>query len=280
MRRSCIIPLWLIMSGILTQNVTIAQINISPTFLMIEENTGINELYVHNGSEDQQEVRIRFLFGYPSADNEGRTIMVYNDDDMEKQYGLSDYIRVFPQRFIIAPGQTQTVIVQVRPMQQRSDGVYFTRAVVSSNILSKDIDKRIDDEINMQINYVLNQNIPVMYRKGNTKTGLAIRGVDYQFSDDGLVVIKKLSPTGNAPFNGTVSGLIRNSFGDVVAQQQQVVVAYFEVLRRLSFQLPEEGLPAGDYSLELTYKTIRRDISPGQLVQAPALNKHFSFHIE
>ncbi len=257
-----------------------AQINLSPTFLMIDEKTSVGELYIHNGSNSRQEVSIRFLFGYPSADAEGRTTMVYDDSIKEEKYSLNEHIRVFPQRFIIEPAQTQTVILQVRPLHHRDDGLYFTRMVVSSNILTKDIDKQSEDGINMQINYVLNQNIPVMYRKGNVQTGLEISQINTKITGDRLVVTKQLKPTGNAPFNGRVTATLQNSIGEILTTQQQTVVAYFDVQRRLSLQLPEDGLPNGVYSLLLTYETKRRDISPDQLVQAPVKTQKINIHFE
>lgn len=257
-----------------------AQINLSPTFLMIDEKTGVGELYVHNGSDSRQEVSIRFVFGYPSADADGRTIMVYDDSIKEEKYGLNQHIRVFPQRFIVEPAQTQTVIIQVRPLHHKDDGLYFTRMVVSSNMLTKDIDKQSEDGINMQINYVLNQNIPVMYRKGNVRTGLIINHIDTRLSDDRLLIIKQLMPTGNAPFNGSVTAVLKNSSDEVIATQQQTVVVYFDVLRKLSLPLPKDGLPPGDYSLRLTYETKRRDISPDQLVQAPKKSREIYIHFD
>ncbi len=259
---------------------TVAQINLSPTFLMIDDKSGISELYVHNGSESRQEVSIRFVFGYPSADTEGRTIMVYNDSLKEEKYGLNQHIRVFPQRFIIDPAQTQTVILQVRPLNQKDDGMYFTRLVVSSNMVSTDIDKQSEDGINMQINYVLNQNIPVMYRKGNVQTGLAFRHIDTKFYHDRLVIVKQLTPTGNAPFNGSVTAILSNSANEVVATQQQTVVAYFDVMRKLSMPLPKDRPPRGDYFLRLIYETKRRDISPDQLVQAPEVIREIRIQFE
>lgn len=275
-----VIKLALLLLFFFTQLKIDAQINLSPTFLMIDERTGISELYVHNGSNTPQEVSISFVFGYPSANAEGTTIMVYDDSLKQEQYGLNQHIRVFPQRFIINPQNTQTVILQVRPMRNRDDGVYFTRAVISSNMISKDIDRQTDDGINMQINYVLNQNIPVMYRKGNVYTGLSVNHLNTEISDGRLVVTKQLAPTGNAPFNGSVTAMLRCSSGHILATQHQTVVAYFDLTRKLSLQLPNDKLTKGEYSLMLTYETKRRDISPDQLVQAPAKTQEITIHLE
>ncbi len=260
--------------------ICIAQINLSPTFLMIDDNIGIGELYIHNASDAPQEVSIRFQFGYPSSDETGRTIMIYDDHVREKKYSLGDQIRVFPQRFILEPLSTQTVILQVRPVFGNPDGIYFTRVVVRSNMISTDIDQKQAEGINTQINYVLNQNIPVLYRKGEVTTGLEITNVNTLVEANTLIVTKKLLPTGNAPFNGNVQAVLRNNMNEIVATQQQTVVAYFDLVRKISLQLPIEGLQNGEYFLELTYETMRRDVSPEFLVQAPAKTHLITLYID
>lgn len=260
--------------------VCIAQINLSPTFLMINDNIGIGELYIHNSSDSPQEVSIRFKFGYPSSDKTGRTIMIYDDHERAKRYSLDNQIRVFPQRFILEPLSTQTVILQVRPVFEKPDGVYFTRVVIRSNKISEDIDHIEPGGINTKINYVLNQNIPVMYRKGEVSTGLKITNLNTQIEANTLIITKKLLPTGNAPFNGIVHAILRNNMNEIVATQQQTVVAYFDMFRKLSMQLPTEGIEEGKYYLELTYETTRRDISPEYLVQAPAQTHLFMLYLD
>lgn len=252
----------------------IAQVSLSPTSVFITDAVGIESLNISNTSETAQEVQISFEFSYPGYDEIGNLTMVDNDTTKAAIYDLSSTIRAFPRTFIIQPGGQQTVRLQVLPLKDTSDGVYWTRVIVTSTPPSADIETiDVGGGVGTKIGYVFKQNVPVFYKKGTVTTGLQVLKVEAGLEESKLVAVAHLLPQGNAPFNGSVQAYLRNSNGKVVAEQFTTTVVYFEALRRVELMLPEEGLPAGEYTLELNYETQRRDIPSSDLVQAPPV-KH------
>jgi len=244
-----------------------AQVTLSPTALFIKDQTNVSSLYVTNNSQVAQEIGVSFEFAYPGSDPQGNMVTVTNDSVSSIRYGLTSNLRAFPRQFVLQPGSQQTIRVQVPPMQG-SDGVYWTRLILSSQAAAKDLDTvRVTQGIGTKINYVLKQNIPVFYLKGKVTTGLTVDKVTTSVEKNKLIAVSKLKPIGNSPFNGSVTAILRDSAGKEVAVQQQTIVAYFEVLRRIELSLPS-GIAPGKYSLELTYETKRGDISSDDLVQA------------
>lgn len=251
-----------------------SQVSLSPTSVFITDAVGIESLNISNTSETAQEVQISFEFSYPGYDETGNLTMVDNDTAKAAIYDLSTKIRAFPRTFIVQPGGQQTVRLQVLPLKDKADGVYWTRVIVTSSVPSADIETiDVGGGVGTKIGYVFKQNVPVFFKKGTVTTGLKVLKVETSLEDGKLVAVTRLLPQGNSPYNGSVQAYLHNSKGKVVAEQQTTTVVYFEALRRVELMLPEEGLPAGEYTLELNYETQRRDIPSSDLVQAPPV-KH------
>jgi hypothetical protein len=281
MNKSYFLFYYLLAAGLSARQSCIAQVSLAPTSLFIHDQSNVASLYINNTSEETQEISIACEFSYPGSDEQGNMINVTDDTLSESKYGLKDNLRVFPRQFVLKPGSQQTVRVQVRPLMGKPDGTYWTRIVVSSNAASKDVESLpVTEAIGTKINYVFKQNIPAFYLKGKTNTGIIPGEVTTSVADGKLVALASLKPTGNSPFNGTVTARLTDNSGKEVAVQQQSVVAYFEVLRRIEIALPPEGLRKGIYKLDFTYETTRADISPADLVQAAPVKKSLEVEIK
>lgn len=250
-----------------------AQVTLLPTTVFLTDETGLGSVDISNDTDLRQEVSIRFGFAYLGSDEEGHLMMIDDEEETASRYGIDERIRAFPRTFLLPPGGRQTVRLQVRPLHDRPDGVYWTRAIITSRAAAEDVDHiQVSEEVGTRIHYVFKQNIPVFYCKGQVSTGLEIKDVVTEMKNDRLVVKVRVCPAGNAPFNGSVDVLLRNGSGQVVTRQHTTAVIYFESLRRLELPFRDVTLDRGTYFLELMFKTKRRDISPSDLVQAPPVN--------
>jgi hypothetical protein len=281
MNRTLLWLFCLLMLGLSSPQIVTAQVSLAPTALFISDQTNVASLYINNNSQEAQEISISFEFAYPGSDEQGNMVTISNDSLSAAHYGITANLRVFPRQFVLQPGGQQTVRFQVRPMRDKPDGVYWSRVIVTSQKASKDIDTvMVTETIGTKISYVFKQNIPAFYVKGKVTTGLMPGKVITQLQNGKLVAIAELTPTGNAPFNGSVTALLLDSEGKEIAIQQQTVVAYFAVLRRIELSLPGEGLAPGKYTLEFTYETKRADISASDLVQAKPVRQSVAVEIK
>jgi len=255
-----------------------AQISVTPLSLYIHSPSNIASLQVSNDYQEVREISISFDFGYLSSDEDGNQVMVYDDTVAFYSYGLNDYLKAFPRKFLLTPGSSQTVRVQVRKMSRKQDGVYWNRIIVSSNEVVKHIGNSfISGGIGTKINYVLKHNIPVFYRKGNVNTGLELLKYETCVNNEKLKVLVSLARKGNSPFNGSVNAGLFDSKHNEVACHQQTTVVYFNRVQKIELDLPGGGLEAGDYILELNYQTSRKDIPAYDLVQSDPVK--FKIHV-
>jgi P pilus assembly chaperone PapD len=273
MNKSYLLLYYLLLNGLSVKMLRVSHINITPTSIHIKDQDNVAYLYIYNDSEEIQGINISFEFSYPGSDSEGNLKNLTEDIAGESKYGLTDNLKVFPRQFVLKPGCQQKVRIQARPLTDKTDGTYWTRLIVSSYAVSKDVaSQSVTMAPGSGINYIFRQNIPVFYLKGKVNTGLIAGDITTSVTDGKLVAVASMKPTGNSPFNGIVTARLIDHNGKDIAVQQQAIVAYFEVLRRIEITLPSEGLAPGTYKLKFTFETTRDDISPSDLVQtAPVI---------
>lgn len=248
-----------------------SQISISPTTVFIHENPGISEIYLTNSSNVAQEISFDLRFGYPSSNDQGEIIMAYNDSLKQQQYGLSDYLRLYPSRVIIPANQSQTIRVQILPMQDRQDGVYWSRLIVAASAVTPDIESQNSEGITTNINYVLEQNIPLFYRKGDNTTGVNILDVDARVdSSQQLIVIPELERTGNSPYLGRMHAKLYTESGDFIEEKIAPAYFYFKDWRKFTFQKPNNF--NGPFRLDLEFETYRQSINSRDIVKADKIS--------
>jgi len=245
-----------------------SQVSLAPTTLFVHDRTGMAEVYVSNQSSNPQEVNVRFEFHYPTSDSTGGIRMIPGSPQVEREHGLSDRIRAFPRRLVIPPNSSQVIRVQVNPMPDRADGMYFTRLILASNAVTPEVASGTQEgAIGTRINYVLEQSIPVFYRKGRNDTGFDLHDISQDRTESRLRLVARLSRTGNSPYMGTMRADMYNATGEKVADTWSPAFLYFDEWRR--FDLPIAGLPPGTYRVELRFETQRNDMASGDVVQAP-----------
>lgn len=250
-----------------------SQVSIAPSSVFISDQSNMATIYVSNRSDEPQEVSIDFVFGYPSSDENGAIVMNYDAPELEEQFGLGQWMRVFPRSFVIGPQQQQTVRLQVRPQPQAEDGVYWSRIRFNAAPQTPEIDlgPATEEGITTRVTFRFEQIIAAFYKKGRTTTGLNIQDVEVRQEEDRLVFLSHLERTGNSPFIGSVHVRLYDQANNLVAERQSTTTAYFNEIRRIDLDIAD--IEAGNYRAELTYATRRSDISPTDLVQAEPVSR-------
>lgn len=244
-----------------------AQVSIAPSFVFIDKNNGVGNLYVSNNSDKEFEVSISFVFGYPDSDARGNLVMNYADSVAYKSHALDEMIRAFPRSFILKGKEQRTVRIQVIPAHRRKEGYFFTRMKVLAKPLTAEVAETTGERIGAQINFNFEQITAVFYHRGAVSTGVIVEKVEVRQEEGHLRVLPQLKRTGNSPFLGSMIARLKNSQGAIVAEMQSTTTVYFDEIRRLDMRLDQ--VPPGSYSLELTFETKRNDMMSENLVQAP-----------
>jgi len=249
----------------------VGQVSIAPTTIFIDQNC-IGSVFITNPGDTPQEINMSFVFGYPGNDELGNLTMMYSDSIRAKQFGIDERVRAFPRTFILAPQQQQTVRLQVRPDRSLAAGTYFTRVKITSNDQTTDVEETAQVGVSTQVNFKFDQVIAAFHKVGAVTTGLEFEDVQVVQSEGVLRVIPAYRTTGNSPFIGSVTTMLKNSQNETIVEQSQTVALYFSGKRVVELKLPENTSP-GDYTVTLKYETTRGDIPSTDLVQSQPITK-------
>ncbi|MDZ7807192.1 MAG: hypothetical protein U5K71_08750 [Gracilimonas sp.] len=245
---------------------SIAQVTIAPTNLFIDSQSKFGTYMVINNSNTPQEVSIDFFFGYSQTDENGNRTTVEDTSNVAAEHSIAKEIRAFPRNFVLSPNQRQIVRLRITPPNTLSDGVYWSRIKTSSTPQSPPIELSNDQSVTAQVGIVINQVTGLFYKNGDVSTGIEVEEIRTEISDeDILAVLTDYNRTGNAPFLGTISVNLKDQNGKAVQSGFISTSLYFDGTQRQELNI--EGVPSGEYTLEVRFESQRNDVSSRDIVQ-------------
>jgi P pilus assembly chaperone PapD len=257
---------------------TYAQVVVAPKLVNLSDEERFASVFVENRTNRPQEVLLEFKFGYPVTDSLGSVSMHYGDQEAADSLAVGQFIRPYPQRFLLPPGQRQRVRLALRPPDDLPDGMYWTRLAFTASQYQQDSPPSAKAAVETKINYRFRQVISVFYRHGSLETGLRFRKMRSSRDPDNIYITSRVERTGNAPYLGTaLLEVVDDSTGTVVATQENKAAVYFDMTHR--FAVPRPDLTAGTYRATVTYETRRKDVASSDLVPASPASRTLIFAI-
>ena len=245
----------------------------APHHAFLDDRTRSGVIYLHNPGMEAEEVTISFVFGYPVSDSAGDVSVQLVEEPGEGEPSAADWIRAYPRRAMIGPGQTRAVRLLAQPPADLADGEYWTRALVTSRGAAGPAAASDTAGVRVGLTLEVRTVVPITYRKGAVNTGIALGSVDRVLAGDSLVARVPLRRLGNAAFLGMLHVSLLDSTGNEVAGAHRHVAVYRDLLKRVS--LPVEGLPSGEYVLRIGVDTQRSDLDPEVVLPAQPLQSSF-----
>jgi len=256
---------------------TFAQIIISPYILYTDAKNKFGTFLVQNESNEVYEVDISFVFGYPVTDSSGNATMKYHDRPDSSFASATQWIRAFPRKFALNPKERQIVRMTVNPPVNISPGTYWSRIVTSATQQSPPIDT-LGEGVRTQIKFVLNQITTLLYRVDPTATGIEVDNFYAEIDSGYLTIYARLMRTGNSPFFGNLRVSARNSSSEIVAEEQQSLSIYFEMIKKIQF--PLDKFPPGKYTVELEMVFNEKELfAESSLKPLPPILEYFTIEI-
>ena len=244
-----------------------AQISLAPTILYIHENRSIGEIYVTNTAQTAQEVTFGTKFSYPKQTEDGTVEMVEDDSVRASQFSLDGYTRIFPARMVLQPGQSQVVRIQVVP-SDKPEGVYWSRFIASASALTPEVGETQINGVGTQINFIVEQNIPLFFRKGENTTGVNVVDFKTNIVENGLEILPRVVRTGNSPFLGTIKAELYDGEGVLISELSSSAFFYFDDWTKITMPVDPEIELKGNFRVSLKFITQRNSISTADIVSA------------
>lgn len=232
-----------------------AQVTVSPYVVMIDNNNKFGTYLVVNMTEEEQEISISFKFGYPATGENGNTKMIYEDEPSKESNSITEYIKVFPSRFMLKPGEKQTVRMTVNPPSDLKTGTYWTRIITSSQ-KKQEFDETVTN-LSTKINFVLNQITTVIYKNQHYKSRLDFDELRYEIDSNSVNLITSLKSIEDQPYFAHVTYKVYDTGNNLITEGVEFVSVYYDMMKM--FSIPLSSLSSGTYSAKVT---ITGDESP------------------
>lgn len=256
---------------------TFSQVIISPYIIYTDTKNKFGTFYVQNESTQEYEIDISFVFGYPVTDSLGNPTMEYIEQPDSTFSSIANWIKAFPKKFALSPGQKQVVKMTVKPPVDLLPGTYWSRIITSASPKSAPLDT-LGEGVRAQIKFVLNQITTFLYRVNPAITGIEIENFRSASDSANINVFANLIRTGNSPFFGNVKVSLSNSQGEVVAEDEQSLANYFQFVKK--FQFPKNKLVAGEYIVEIKVESNEKtEFTESTLEGVQTVTKNFTLKI-
>lgn len=230
---------------------------VAPHAVFIDHRTRTGQVVLVNNGDDPEEITIDLVYGYPATDSAGNIAVRLIEHPDPAAPSAAGWIRAFPRRLRLAPGQRQVVRLLASPPPDLADGEHWTRLIVTAR--GGTIPVASDDSlVQAGVTLVTRTIISVTYRKGEVRTGIAVTDLRFEPTADSLVTWFGLAREGNAAYLGLLRLTLRDATGRAAGEWELPVGVYYTQHRRVAF--PLDAVPPGRYTAELLLTTDRPDI--------------------
>lgn len=270
--RRIAVPLGL--AVVLVLPVLLGAVYIAPHAVFIYDESKSAQVTVGNNGETPEEITVDLLFGYPDTDSAGTAFIRFIDDPGPEIPSAADWIRAFPRRMQLQPGDQQTVRLLATPPADLPDGEYWARLMVTARGASIPVETA-DTTVRAGLQLEFRLVVAVTYRKGEVATGIALTNLEASADGDSLVVWVAVERQGTAAYLGTAEFDVVGGDGNHVAEWRIPLAVYYAMNRRFVFPIDE--VPAGDYRLAFRLSTERDDLEEVNVLPAPAVHDTVAF---
>lgn len=259
------LPLALALAALALDPVLSWAVLVSPHAIFIDHRSRTGQLHLVNTGSTPEEVTIDLRFGYPDTDSAGAMYVRLIEEPDSARPSAAAWIRAYPRRVRLAPGERQVVRLLATPPAGLPDGEYWTRLIATSRGGRMPV-AGADSSINVGISMEIRTIISVSYRKGAVHTGVRLDSLQAEVVGDSLVSWLAVTREGNAAYLGTAQFRLVDSAGTERAAWDAPLGLYYSLRRR--FSLPLDSVPAGAYTLQLRLSTARPDLAQARVLPA------------
>jgi len=243
---------------------------VAPHAVFMDHRSRTGQVFLVNTGDSPEEVSIELKYGYPATDSTGTVFIRLIDQPDSTEPSAAAWIKAYPRRAVLAPGQRQVVRLLATPPAGLPDGEYWSRIIATSRG-SKVAVVGGDSTVSAGLSLELRTIISLSYRKGAVHTGVTVTNLRAAREGDSLVVWFGAERQGNAAFLGTLTYRLVDAAGKVREEWESPVAVYHPLSRRYVF--PVDSVPAGRYTLRMSLTTARSDLDQRNILPAEPVSR-------
>lgn len=248
-----------------------ASVLVAPTVVVLSDEQRTGRMILRNPSDQPQEVSVDFMFGLPESDSLGNLTLSL-DSTVSDPHSAVGWIRAFPRRIVMPPGSEQTVRFVARPPKDLAEGEYWARIVVSSqNSQPPELQKTKEGVISARLNTVIQTAISLKYRKGDLISKVELNKAWATRTDSTVSVFVDMTNRGNVSYLGVLAVKLIDANGKEILERSENTAVYYNLRRRMDFQLPAEPLAEPIQAVVTVATEGRKDVPSKDVVPGNAI---------
>jgi hypothetical protein len=177
------------------------------------------------------------------------------------------WLRAFPRRLVLQPGQQQVVRILAQPPAGIDDGEYWSRVLVIATGGRPPVEQQVQPDVRVGISMRTIIVASLNYRKGRLTTGIKMTDASAVRTVNGLDVTLDMARQGEAAYLGRIRVELLDAGGAVVHEEEDIVSVYRTLRRR--FTIPDmENVARVRYTLD----TERPELGQANIITAPTVS--------
>jgi len=274
MRRMESFHRWLIVIGTLALLAVflptmVHAISVSPMAVFLDHRNRTGTVTLYNANPLPEEVDVSFAFGYPQSDSAGNVSVPLGEGDAPAgEPSAVGWLRAFPRRVVLQPGQQQVVRILAQPPEDLPDGEYWARVLVTATGGRPPVEEQVQPDVRVAITMRTIVVGSLNYRKGELTTGVTARRADAVREGETVTFTLDLEREGQAAYLGRVRVQLQDAQGRTLAEETDVVSVYRGLRRRFVLSAPV-GTDLTGAHVRYDLATERPELGQENLIQAP-----------
>lgn len=240
-------------------------VSVSPMSVFMTHTSRTGTITLYNPNPLPEEIEISFAFGYPQSDSAGDVTVPLSDVAPEGEPSAVPWLRAFPRRLVLQPGQQQVVRILAQPPAGLADGEYWSRVLVTATGGRPPVEQQVQPDVRVAISMRTIIVASLNYRKGRLSTGIAITGAVAERTADGVQITVDMARQGEAAYLGRIRIELLDAAGGVVHEEEDVLSVYRTLRRRFTMPGMENAV-----RVRYTLDTERPELGQSNIITAPA----------
>lgn len=176
-----------------------------PKRIVLDETKRSQSINLSNAGQDTARYTVSFVQIRMKEDGSFENIT----QPAPNQYFADAYLRIFPRKVILGPGEAQVVKIQLQKTDQMVPGEYrshlYFRAVPDVKPLGEKEIQKDTTSISVKLIPVFGITIPIIIRKGETTAMVSLSNLSFQKFNDSIPLLKMdFNRTGNISVYGDI----------------------------------------------------------------------------
>ncbi|HSJ32952.1 MAG TPA: hypothetical protein VK933_16040 [Longimicrobiales bacterium] len=266
-RRRAIIAAVAIVTLLGTGAAALRAVSVSPMSVFLSHTNRTGTITLYNPNPLPEEIEISFAFGYPQSDSVGDVTVPLSEVAPEGEPSAVPWLRAFPRRLVLQPGQQQVVRILAQPPAGIEDGEYWSRVLVTATGGRPPVEQQVQPDVRVAISMRTIIVASLNYRKGALSTGIELTDARAERTAGGLQVTMDMARQGQAAYLGHIGIEVLDAAGKVLHEEQDVLSVYRTLRRRFT-------VPGVENAARVRYRlsTERPELGQANIITAPAVS--------